>query len=808
VLDLLQDVRIAARSLVRRPGFAAVALVTIALAMGGLTTIFTVLRGTLLEPLPYGASDRLVTLDVVSRQGFYISTSIPNYRDWARSEAFDRVAAGADWGMTLTGDGPAEVVSLGAVIGDLWGTLGTTAFLGRLFDPAETEPGAPPVIVLGHDFWSTHFAADRRVIGQTIVLDDRPHTIIGVAPPGFSFPSPGVDGYVPMGSIPDLPFDDRESSFGTRVFARLASGTSPDAALEDLTRISASVTAEEGLEMATPEIRSLREYVVGDLGPSLWILFGAVLFVLLIATANVANLTLARGEDRRQEVAVRTALGAGRGTVVRGLLLESLLLSLAGGAVGALLALIGLRLVTPLLPEVTATAGGRIGLDGTVLAFTFGVALASGLLFGAIPALRASRTDLTADLKQGARGATRGDRGLRSALVVAEVALSMVLLVGAGLMIRSLGELRHVDKGFEAGGRLTGRVSVGREDHPTAEAWRGFLGDLERRASALPGVRAAALTLLLPLSDRSWERRIFPEGVPVEGDGDSFLYGVVSNDYFEALGIPILRGRAFTDADREGVDPVTIIDETMAERFWPGENPLGKRVTFEFTGTHEEPVPVYRTIVGVARNVRHYELEEPSRIQAYIPYRQSGTQWGMDMYVVLATSVPPEELVAPLRAEVAGLDPDVPLFSVRALGSYVDDAVRGDRTLGRILATFSGLALLLAGIGIFGVLSYTVARRRREIGIRMALGADASSVRRWVARDGLVLGGVGVTIGLAAAAVLTRILRGFLYGVSPVDPVVYGGLALFLLVVVLVATYGPAARATRVDPAEVLRREN
>jgi len=808
VYEPLHDVRIAARSLRRRPGFASVAVLTVALAMGGITAIFTVLRGALLEPLPYEEADRLVTVDVVSRQGFYISTSIPNYRDWARSRAFDRVAADAGWGMTLTGDGPAEVLSLGAALGDLWGTLGTTAYLGRLFDPGETEPGSPPAIVLGYDFWSRRYGEDRRVLGRTIVLDDRPHTIIGVTPPGFSFPEPGVDGYVPMGSIPGLPFDDRESSFGTRIVARLAAGTGVETAVEDLARISASVTAEEGVETARAEIRTLRDYVVGDLRPALWILFGAVLFVLLIATANVANLTLARGEDRRQEVAVRTALGAGRRTIVSGLVLESLLVSLAGGAVGIVLAFAGLKALIPLLPETVATAGDRIALDGTVLAFTFLVALASGLAFGAIPALRVSRPDLTGDLKEGSRSATRGNRRLRSALVVAEVALSMVLLVGAGLMIKSLGQLRNVDKGFEAQGRLTARIAVGGEDYPTPEAWRGFLSDLERRAGALPGVRRAAVTLLLPLSNRSWERRIFPEGVALEGDGDSFLYGVVSEGYFEALGIPILRGRAFGAADREGVDPVTIIDETMAERFWPGESPLGKRVVFEFDGTPEAPEPVYRTVVGVTRNVRHYELETPSRIQAYIPYLQSGTAWGMGMYVVLDTTVPPEDLVSPLRAEVAALDPDVPVSRVQTLRTYVDDSLQGDRTLGGILSSFSALALLLAGIGIFGVLSYTVAQRTREIGIRMALGADRGAVRRLVARDGLALGALGVALGLLAAVGLTRILSGFLYGVSPVDPVVYGGLAVFLLLVTLLATYGPAVGATRVDPAEVLRREH
>ncbi|MFV1986620.1 MAG: ABC transporter permease, partial [Gemmatimonadota bacterium] len=695
---LLQDARIAVRSLLRRPGFASVAVLTIALAMGGVTAIFTVIKGALLDPLPYAEADRLVTLDVVSRQGFYISTSIPNYESWRETGEFDRYGATAGTGMTLTGDGPAEILTTQMVLGDVFATVGAATYRGRVFGPDETELGSPPVVVLGHTFWTDRFGADEGVVGQSMVLDGRPHTIVGILEPRWSFPRPSTQIYVPMGSIPDLPWTDRESSFGTRIYARLAAGSTIESAVQDLARINQGITEELALENASVEIRTLREAAIGDFEAALWILFGAVGFVLLIATANVANLTLARGEGRKQEVAVRTALGAGRGTIVRGLLIESLVVSLTGGALGIVVAIVALRGLTPMLPPGVATAAGRITLDGTVLTFTFLVAASSGLLFGVFPALRASRPDLSDDLKEGSRTSTSGNRRLRGALVIAEVALSMVLLVGSGLMIRSLHELRTVDKGFQTEGLLTARVSIDGERYATREEWSGFYDRLEDRARAIPGVEQVTTTLLLPLANRSWERRIFPEGEPITPDnGDSVLFGVVSESYFETFGVPILRGRTFTASDRQPGELVAIIDETMAERYWPGESPLGKRVTFEFDGTRENPEPVYRTVVGVAQNVRHYELESPSRIQVYMPLLQSGTSTGMDMSIVLKTTVPPEQLVGALRQEIAAMDPDAPLSQVRTLQDYVDDSIQGDAAMSGILATFSGLAMLLAG---------------------------------------------------------------------------------------------------------------
>jgi predicted permease len=487
-------------------------------------------------------------------------------------------------------------------------------------------------------------------------------------------------------------------------------------------------------------------------------------------------------------------------------LIESVVMSLVGGVLGVGVALLALEGLVPMLPETPATAPGRIGLDATVLVFTFLVAASSGLLFGVFPALRASRPDLSDDLKEGSRTSTGSNRRLRTTLVIAEVALSMVLLIGAGLMIRSLHELRTVEKGFDARGLITARVSISSDRYDTQETWSRFYDQLEDRARSIPGVEQAATTLLLPLSDRSWERRIFREDEPITPDnGDSVLYGVVSESYFETMGVPIVEGRAFADSDRHPAPLVAVIDETMAERYWPGESALGKRVTFEFGGTEENPEPISRTVVGVTRNVRHYELESPSRIQVYVPLLQSAATFGAELSIVLKTTGPPERLIAPLRQELAAMDADAPLSRVRTMDGYVDDAMSGDAAMGGILATFSGLALLLAGIGIFGVLSYSVVQRTSEIGIRMALGADAGAVRRWIALEGLALAGAGILIGLVAALGLTRLLRGFLYAVSPADPLVYGGLAVFLLGVTAAATSIPATTATRVDPATVLR---
>jgi len=804
----LRDLRTALRALVRRPGFTAVTVGTIALAIAANTAIFSVVNGALLRPLPLPQARRLTTMDVRAHTGFLISLSIPNYRDWRdRSRSFDAFSGAAGWSFTLTGRGDAREVNGRLVVGDFFEMFGLRPVLGRVpsAEEAPAHAGAARVLVLGHRFWQQQLGGDPGIVGQALTFDGEPFTVIGVLAPGLGFPSPREDFYAPMGGLPRLPWDDRRSSFGTTGFARLAPGVTLESAARDLDRVGREVRSEEGPDVALPELRSLTSYFVGDADTQLWVLMGAVGFVLLIAIANVGNLLLARGEDRQRELALRAALGAGRASLTRLLLSEALLIALVGGALGAGLAYVAVAGLVQLLPQaLPELVRSQVRVDGAVLLFGVALALASGAVFGLAPALRARRAVSDRALGSGTR-ATRRDGALRSAFVVGEVALALVLLAGAGLMVRSLDRLRHVDKGFDAAGVLTAEVPASPMRYPTPEQWRGFYTRLRDEAIAVPGVRSAAVALLLPLGGRSWELRIHPAGVPVTREtGQSVLFNVVSPEYFDALGVPLLEGRGFSEADREGGDPVAIVDETMAAQFWPEDDPIGRQVTFE---TDSAGTPLYRTVVGVAANVRHYELEAPSRIQVYVPLAQSGRRWGMSLRLVLKAGGEPTALVVPLRRIVTRLDPDAPLADVRPLDAFVGDALAANRAMTRVLTAFGAGALALAALGIFGVMSYAVSRRTREIGIRIALGARNADVFAWVGRRALRLTLLGIGLGLLAALGVTRVLRGMLFEVSPLDPAILVATTVGLAGVAMLAAYLPARRATRVDPVTVLNAE-
>jgi putative ABC transport system permease protein len=528
-----------------------------------------------------------------------------------------------------------------------------------------------------------------------------------------------------------------------------------------------------------------------------------VAFVLLIAVANVGNLLLARGEDRQKELAVRTALGADRASLVRLLMIEALLVAGLGGALGVGLAYLAVGALVPLLPtDVPTVLLSRIRVDGAMLGFGLVVAAVAGGLFGFLPSLRSARVDLAAAVKAGGRSVTASGGRLRAALVVAEIALALVLVVSAGLMLRSLGRLSAVDKGFRSDNVLTVAVAASESRYPNKARWHAFYSSVRERVAALPGVESAALSLLLPLSDRSWELRIWPDRVPPDPEtGQSVLYNVVSPDYFSTLQVPILRGRGFDLTDRDGSPFVAIVDETMAERFWPGEDPVGKRVTIG----EEDSVgaKIYRTVVGVAKNVRHYRLTEPSRIQVYVPFDQTHRRWGMGIRLVVATAGPPGGQAEPIRAAVAEIDPDAPVNST-TLDDYVGGALAQSRAMTRVLTAFGATALGLAALGIFGVMSYMVARRTREIGIRIALGAAAADVTRWIGGRALQLTTLGMLIGLLGAGLLTRLLQRALFEVDPLDPMIFGAAALGLAMVAMIAALVPARRATRVDPVTVL----
>ncbi len=814
---LFQDLRFAARTLLKRPAFTAAVVLTLGLGIAANTAMFSVVNAVLLHPLPFDEADRLVTPNPISYRGFGISLSIPNYYDW-KSQARSWESFGAYNGASavLTGLDRPEVIRVRRVLGDFFDVLRVDAARGRLINADETEPGALPIAVITDGFWHNRLGGAEDAVGNAITLDGIPYTVIGVLPAGFEFPSPNDDVFVPMGLFSeDMSWEIRASSSGTRAIARLADGVSVEQAQADLDRIVARIQAEEDDTAATAELVTVAELYVGDIRTPIWILMGAVGLVLLIACANVANLLLVRGEGRQRELAVRTALGAGRGRVLRQLLTESLMLSVAGGVVGVGLAAVAIDSMVGGLPDgIPALVAQRIGMDTNVLAFTFGLSLLTGLLFGFAPALRSVRPDIVSTLKEGGRGAGGGRRRLSSGLVIAEIGLSLMLLAGAGLLVKSLGELHQIDKGFDETNVLTTRIPLPVSKYDTEEKWRAFYTELTERTKALPGVQYASVSQIFPLSGNSWETSISPEGVdPFDRDlRDSVLYYIADVDHFDVLGIDIVRGRKFDERDVVGAQRAIIVDETMAEKYWPGEDPIGKRLTMEWErpeGAPEDadPVPVYRTVVGVARHVRHYEIEETSRIEAYLPFHQTPRWWGFGGYLMIKTATDPASIVALLRGEVEAMDADQPLTLVRTLSDVVEARLSTYGAMRGLLVVFSAMALLLAAVGIYGVMSFSVAERAREIGIRMALGAERGTVLGMVCAQGMKLTAVGLAVGLGGALLVTRWMRSVLYGVGSTEPMTLAAVSVILATVALTATYLPARRATRVDPAIVLRDE-
>ena len=814
----IQDLKFVFRSLRRRPGFTASVLLTLGLGIGANTAIFSVVNGVLLDPLPFEDSHRLVTPNVMSTQGFYISTSIPNYYDWKdQSRSFETFGAYRGNSAVLTGMDRPEVVRTREVLGDFFEVLGVDAAIGRTIGAAESEPGAPAIATISHTFWENRLGGDPNVLGRTLTLDDRAFEIVGVMPEGFVFPSPTDDVYLPMGFFSEARgWESRGSSSGTRAIGRLLPGVSIEQAQIDLSRITQAIRESEDDQAAAPELVFVSDLFVGDVRTPVWILMGAVGFVLLIACANVANLLLARGEGRQRELAVRAAMGAKRNRVIRQLLTESLVLGLSGGVIGVAVASLAVTGMVRSLPDtIPAFLTSRITIDPTVLGFTLVVALATGLVFGFVPAWRSSSPNLVSTLKEGGRGgSSRSGQRMRSALVVTEVALSLLLLTGAGLLVKSLDQLHQVDKGFDETNVLTMNVPMSSAKYREEDSWQSFQTELLERVKALPGVEFAATSNILPLGRNGWETGISPEGVDPRDPENraSVLNMIVHTDYFEAMSIAIIRGRGFTPGDDASSLPVAVVDESLADRYWPGEDPIGKQVTMEWDmddepGLGEGDIPVYRTVVGVAKHVRHYELQEPSRIEIYRPMLQANDSWGFSPYIIAKTATDPAQLVQAIREEVSAIDPDQPVTQVRTMTEVVDSQVATFAAMRGLLVIFGALALLLAAIGIYGVMSYSVAERVREIGIRIALGAQAGQVRWLMSKQGLRLALVGLTLGLGGAIFVTRALQTLLFGVAAVEPATLVSVSVILVVVSMLATYIPAARATRVDPGTVLREE-
>jgi putative ABC transport system permease protein len=804
---LWQDVRFGARTLAKNPGFTAVAVAALALGIGANSAIFSVVNTVLLRPLPFKDPGRLVMVwEKGNADEFPInSTSAANFIDWRdQSRVFEGVAVMRRASFNLTGAGEPVRVDGRRVSTNMFRLLGVEPQLGRAFLPEEDDPGATGVVILSHGLWQRRFGSDPGVVGAPVNMNGRSYTVVGVMPPQFQFPSRQDELWVPIAFNPQEATNRGNNSY--EVLGRLRPGVSLEQAQAEMNAIAARLKQQypDVVKSDASVVVSLHEQMVGDIKPALLVLLGAVGFVLLAACANVANLLLARAAVRRKEIALRTALGAGRLRLVRQFLTESLLLAALGGAAGLLLSFWGVNLLKSFIPENISEVSA-VNVDGRVLVFTLLVSLATGLIFGLVPAAQASNFDLNEMLKEGGRDSSFGRAGnrVRGLLVIAEVAVSLVLLVGAGLLINSFMRLRHLDPGFRADDLLTMSVVLPQQKYPDHARRSAFFSELTSRVGALPGVRSAAVTNWIPLTMQGDTFGVSVEGRPDPGPDKrpDVITRVISPGYFNTMGIQLLRGRQFDEQlDREDSMPVAVVSETTARRLWPGEDPLGKRIQ----PGNADP-DGWIEVVGVVNDVRQFELTSEPRLQMYLPYVQF--QWFVPRQLVVKTGVEPASLAAAVRKAVWELDKDQPVSDVRTMEEVLSASIARQRFSTLLLGVFAALALALAAVGIYGVMSYAVAQRTREIGIRMALGAQAGSVLRLMLRQGLKLASAGVVLGLAGALLLTRLMSSMLFGVSATDPLTLATISLVLVGVTLLASYVPARRAARVDPLIALRYE-
>ncbi len=780
---LLADLRYALRTLRRSPGFTAVAVLTLALGIGANTAIFSVVNAVLLRPLPFHDPDRLVLLWERSPQLEFMAVAYPDFVDWReQSRAFEDVAVFNRFRtLNLTGVAEPERLATAVVTASLFPVLGAQAVVGRTFLPDEDHPGAPRTVVLSYGLWQRRFGSDPSLVGRALTLDGQSYTVVGVMPRGFQYPR-GVEVWAPLGLFLDAGMRNRANHPGLVGLARLKPGVSLDQARVELSAIARRLEQQYPTNTAIgASMTPLMDVVVGGgVRRTLLVLLGAVGFVLLIACANVVNLLLARGAVRSGEIAIRAALGAGRVRVLRQLVTESLVLSLTGGAGGLLIAAWGVELLRALAPDSLPRVA-EIRIDGWVLGFTLVLSMIAGVVFGAAPLVQSARADLAGTLKAGGRGTTAAPsrHRLRSGLVAAELALSLVLLTGAGLLLKSFVRLQQVDPGFDSKGVITFQVALPPAKYPTGPATAGFFRQALERAEAVPGVTAAAwVDPLPPLLNAS----------------------VVSPDFFRALGVPITAGRAFSAHDDERAPRVAIVNRALVRRYWPGQNAVGKRVKF---GPASSASP-WMEIVGVAGDIRRTGLDAEAQAELYFPYAQQPLR---ALTLVARTVGDPADYIRPLRGAVLALDPDQPVYNVRTMEQLLADSLVARRFSMAVLVVFAVVALLLALIGIYGVLAQLVAQRSNEMGIRVALGARAPDVVQLVIHQGMRPVAWGLAGGLLGALGLTRVLTTLLFDVRPSDPATYAGVVALLAGAALLACYLPARRATKVDPVIALRYE-
>jgi len=820
---MINDIRYGLRQLIKHPAFTLVAVLTLGLGIGANTAIFSVVNAVLLKPLPFPAPEELVAVGGVDRSETTSpprldSLCYPDFFDFReQNRSFSSMAVFRNLSLALVDKKEAQSVSGQKVSGEFFDVLGIKAVLGREFVRADEQAGGGPggfKVVLSYGFWQSHFSRADDVIGRVLMLDGRPHTVIGVMPQGFQFPiqTDPIELYVTIAqdaSTPDgsTPITQQRGSHGLEGIARVKTGVPLAQANAELRAIAAT------LEKTYPETntkfgaaaRPLRDEIVGDVRTALYILFGAVACLLLIANANVANLMLARASVRGKEIALRAALGASRGRIIRQLLTESVLLSGLGGLLGLLIAQWGTEALVATVPQNIPRVSA-IQLDGAVLGFTLLLSLATGIIFGLVPAWQASHVDLNTALKSGTRGAggTEGKHRVRNALVMTEVALALILLICASLLIQSFARLGRVQTGMRTERLFTARIGLPEAAYPRPQNIIAFFDQLMPRLRAIPGVESVTAVWPLPLSGSNNVSSFDIEERPMpEGQQPDSPMRIVGSDYFRTMGIPVRQGRGFADTDQFKSLPVVIVNEQFVEKFFPGQNAVGKHIKPSW-GIGDEK-PLMRTIVGVVGNVKHRTLNMDFTPEVYL----SASQIPMDsMSIVARTNVSnPATITSAVRAELAAVDRNIPLVRVRVFDEYLARALARPRFNALLLSIFAGTALLLTAIGIYGVMAYSVSQRTSEIGLRIALGAGKSSIFRLVVGQAMTIVAISLAIGVMGAFAATRLLNSLLFGVGASDPVTFLSIVLLVSVVAFVAAWLPARRATRVDPIVALRAE-
>jgi putative ABC transport system permease protein len=808
---LLQDLKFAARMLRKNLGFTAVAVLTLALGIGANSAIFSVVKAVLLQPPPYRDPSRLLFLSGTFLQTKATGVTISFTRFTQINEqtsVLEGIAAYYGTTLSLVTEREPEAINGARATGNLFSVLGTSPVRGRGFLPEEESPGAADVAIITDGFWHSHFAADEHVLGRFITLDGRPATIVGILPATFRFPLqfPEPDVWLPRVSEPTFltPAQVRTGASYLSVIARLRPGVTLARAQTELDTIDARYRAQfpgfvDSSKFATSAV-SLQDSLVGTLRPGLAVLLAAVGFVLLIACANVANLLLARATAREREIALRKALGASSSRLVRQLLIESLLLALLGGVVGISLASVVVPAVRAFSPgSVPRLADAR--LDASVLLYSLLLCLITGVLFGLVPALQAAGKELHGSLKEGSRGSSEGaSRGrLRSLLVVSEMAVALVLMTGAGLLIESFSRLMQINPGFSSANLMTFPLNLPPNHYASPENQTLFYRQLLEHVKSVPGVQAAGVTSYLPLAGGARFVYFCPEGVVCQGIGKDPTTALrqVSADYFDTVSTPLLKGRVFSARDTASSPMVVVVNQTIADRYWPGQNPIGKHLA-----NSRDRIP--REVVGVVSDVKFTALSAANVEEVYLPLEQA--PWPATALIVRSPGNP-QSLVSAVRVKIAEIDPNLPITGIATMDSVVGSSVAQPRLIVQFVGVFAGFALLLAAIGIYGVMAYSVSARQQEMGIRMSLGAEPADILKMVVGQGMRLALLGVAIGVAASLALTRLISTLLFGVHPTDPLAFSASALALLATALLASYLPARRATRVDPITILRHE-